>query len=418
MTTDNAEEATRTESTAEEDPYRVLACASHHQSHVFQVRSPFNHRSLDAINRTDASLDVVSPTPYAPPVGPHSEYGDVPQTERWGTYTVHYPRYLYMLPKSRFYHVSGDSMQKRVGRYVERSFETPHDLVHACDIYMDGYGMVPYCRRHDLPLVVTSHASELKNYESFNPKTQRRIRETIDYASRVITVSDELSAIARRFAPASKVETVPIGEDPRKFPTDRREQIRYELGVGPDTKLLLFVGAYVDEKGVGELIEALQGLDREDVYLATVGHEGDRRWWLLDRMGELSHPAHSFWQLDPVALRRWQIAADVLVHPSWAEARPTVIYEAMAAKTPVLATSVGGIPEMIEDGETGQLVPPRDAGALTTALDDLLDRPDRLREMGETGHDRLLEQGWTWQRHAEQVTEIHRDVMDRDRRRE
>ncbi|MUV86838.1 glycosyltransferase [Natronomonas sp. CBA1123] len=396
----------------EGDPYRVLACATHHQSHVFQVRAPFNHRSLDAINRTDADLDVVVPTPFAPPVGPHSEYSDVPQTERWGTYTAHYPRFLYMLPKKQFYHVSGDSMQKRVSNYVERTFGTPHDIVHACDIYMDGYGMLPYCRKHDIPLVVTSHAGDLKNYDRFNEEAQARLRETVEYASRVITVSEELAEVARELADPAKVETVPIGEDPKKFPTDQREAIRYELGVDPDTKLLLFVGAYVEQKGIEDLVEAMGLLDRDDVYLATVGHEGDLRWWLLDHLGELPHPAHSFWRLDPVALRRWQIAADLLVHPSWVEARPTVIYEAMAAKTPVLASNVGGIPEMVADGETGELLEPKDPDALAAAIDRLLDDPDRLREMGAAGHERLLEQGWTWQQHAEQVTDIHRDVME------
>jgi glycosyltransferase involved in cell wall biosynthesis len=316
-----------------------------------------------------------------------------------------------MLPKKQFYHVSGDSMQKRVGDYVEESLETPHDIVHACDIYMDGYGMIPYCRRHDIPLVVTSHAGDLKNYERFNEKAQARLRETIEYASRVITVSDELTEVARQFTPEEKLETVPIGEDPGKFPTERRARIRAELGIDPDTKLLLFVGAYVKQKGIKELVEALKRLDRDDVYLVTVGHEGDLRWWLLDRLGEMSHPAHSFWQLDPVALRRWQVAADLLVHPSWVEARPTVIYEAMAAKTPVLASDVGGIPEMIVDGETGQLIPSREPTVLRDALDELLDQPELLREMGAAGHRRLLEQEWTWQRHAERVTEIHRDVM-------
>ncbi|MFC7138069.1 glycosyltransferase family 2 protein [Halobaculum litoreum] len=91
------------------DPYDVLACCIHHQSHPLQVRSPFNHRSFDAINRTHADLDVVVPTPFAPPVGPSSEYSRVPETERWGSYVAHYPRFLYMIPKRRFYHVSGDS---------------------------------------------------------------------------------------------------------------------------------------------------------------------------------------------------------------------------------------------------------------------------------------------------------------------
>ncbi|WP_254273451.1 glycosyltransferase family 4 protein [Haloarcula marina] len=400
------------ETTASDDPtYRVLGCATEHPNHVFQVRTPFNHRSFDALNATGVDLDVVSPTPFAPPVGPYSEYRHVPTTEQWGSYRVHYPRFLYMLPKRYFYHVSGNSARKRVTNYVEDTFETPHDVVQACGFYLDGYATLEYCKRHDVPLVALSHAGDLKNFDRFNDTVQSHIRETIDYCSAVLTVSDELSAIARRFAPASKVTTLPIGEDPENYPTDRRDAIRRELGIAPETKLLLYVGRFEKEKGVRDLVAALESLDRDDVAVAAVGHGGALHWWFLDRLGELRHPAHAYWQLDPIAVRRLHVAADLLVHPSHFEARPTVIYEAMAAQTPVLASNVGGIPEMVVDGETGVLVTPHDPETLAETLDYLLDDPERLREMGAAGHRRLVDQQWTWRRHAERLNEIHREVM-------
>ncbi|WP_262178045.1 glycosyltransferase family 4 protein [Haloarcula laminariae] len=405
----------RPSQTAASEPgpsYSVLGCATEHPTHLFPVRTPFNHRSFDALNATAADLDVVSPTPFAPPVGPYSEYRHVPKTERWGSYQAHYPRYLYALPKRYAYQLSGDSLQKRVTRYVEDTFETPHDVVQACSFYLDGYGMLKYCKRHDVPLVALSHAGDLKNFERFNDTVQSYIRETIDYASAVLTVSDELSEVARRFAPADKVTTLPIGEDPEKYPTDRREKLRRELGIDPGTKLLLYVGRFEKEKGVKELAAALDRLDRDDVTVAAVGHGGALRWWFLDRLGELSHPAHAYWELDPIAVRRLHVAADLLVLPSHFEARPTVIYEAMAAETPVLASNVGGIPEMVVDGETGVLVPPHDAQKLSETLDYLLDDPERLRAMGAAGHRRLLDNEWTWTRHAERLNEIHRRVID------
>lgn len=392
--------------------YSVLGCATEHPNHVFPVRTPFNQRSFDALNATGVSLDVVSPTPFAPPVGPYSEYRRVPRTERWGSYEVHYPRFLYALPKRYLYQVSGDSAQKRLTRYVERTFETPHDVVQACGFYLDGYATLEYCRRHDVPLVALSHAGDLKNFDRFNDTVQSYIRETIDYASAVLTVSDELADVARQFAPASKVTTLPIGEDPEKYPRERRDAVRAELGIDPDTKLLLYVGRFEKEKGVRELADALDGLDREDVAVAAVGHGGALRWWFLDRLGKGRHPAHAYWELDPIAVRRLHVAADLLVLPSHFEARPTVIYEAMAAGTPVLASNVGGIPEMVVDGETGVLIPPHDAAGLHAALDHLFDDPRYLQEMGRAGLRRLRDNEWTWTRHGERLSEIHREVID------
>jgi glycosyltransferase involved in cell wall biosynthesis len=71
---------------------------------------------------------------------------------------------------------------------------------------------------------------------------------------------------------------------------------------------------------------------------------------------------------------RWLAAADALVLPSWAEGTPNVVLEALAAGRPVVATHVGGIPDVIEHGVTGLLVPPRDAPALATAMAEALGR--------------------------------------------
>ncbi|PYM21297.1 MAG: hypothetical protein DMD81_00130, partial [Candidatus Rokuibacteriota bacterium] len=79
-------------------------------------------------------------------------------------------------------------------------------------------------------------------------------------------------------------------------------------------------------------------------------------------------------------------ALDVLVLPSIkSEGASQVIVQALAVGTPVVATSVGGSPELIHDGETGRLVPPADAGALAAAIADLLRDPKRARDMARAG---------------------------------
>ena len=84
-------------------------------------------------------------------------------------------------------------------------------------------------------------------------------------------------------------------------------------------------------------------------------------------------------------------AADVLALPSWTEGLPLVVLEAMALGRPVVATTVGGTPELVSDGETGLLVPPRDVEALTAALKRVLDDGDLRRRLGEAGKRRVAE---------------------------
>jgi teichuronic acid biosynthesis glycosyltransferase TuaC len=131
------------------------------------------------------------------------------------------------------------------------------------------------------------------------------------------------------------------------------------------------VGRLVPEKGLRELMTALS--DLPEVRGALVGegglrHEIEARAEALG--GRISLPGDR--PLDEVAT--WLAAADVLVLPSWAEGTPNVVLEALAAGRPVVATSVGGIPDVVEHGRTGLLVPPGDAAALRAALDEALSR--------------------------------------------
>jgi glycosyltransferase involved in cell wall biosynthesis len=84
-------------------------------------------------------------------------------------------------------------------------------------------------------------------------------------------------------------------------------------------------------------------------------------------------------------------AMDIVVLASHLEGLGTSLLDAMAMARPVVATRVGGIPEMVEDGVNGRLVPPRDPAALAGALIELIHRPDERKRMGEAGRARMLE---------------------------
>jgi glycosyltransferase involved in cell wall biosynthesis len=103
-------------------------------------------------------------------------------------------------------------------------------------------------------------------------------------------------------------------------------------------------------------------------------------------------------------------ASDVLVLPSWSEALPTVLIEAGAASLPVVATQVGGIPEIVEEGKTGYIVPPGDPSALATRLIDLLQNPALARQMGQAAHTRVVQQ-FSLQRQALQTITLYKSIL-------
>jgi glycosyltransferase involved in cell wall biosynthesis/peptidoglycan/xylan/chitin deacetylase (PgdA/CDA1 family) len=108
--------------------------------------------------------------------------------------------------------------------------------------------------------------------------------------------------------------------------------------------------------------------------------------------------------------------ADLFVLPSASEAFPNVILEAMAAGLPVVATRVGGIPELVEEGVTGSLVPPADSRALADALLRLLDNPDRAAALGRTGRSRI-EQAYSFDRMVEQFETLYLSELEASRAR-
>jgi glycosyltransferase involved in cell wall biosynthesis len=391
--------------------YSVLANALNHPDAINPYQCLWNYRILRSLAKTGVDLDVVSPRPFAPPVGPYSEYASLPDVEDWGTYAVHHPRFWYLLPKRLFYGLAGNSYAKRIPDYVERTFDVP-DVVHACHIFPDGYGMLPYVREHDLPLFVVSHGNLVRTIEDQPLGVAPKIRETLDAATGVLCVSDKLAAKARKLTDPSKVETVPIGAEPDRFPVDQRQRLRRELDIAPDATVVLFVGRFIRRKGIPELTEVLPQLDLEDTVFAFVGHDTEMLDELEDAIRESQFSnRYVFTGVTSLALRRWFAVADLLVLPSRAEGRPTVVYEAMASETPVLSTTVGGIPEQVADGETGVLVPPRDPDSLQDALESLTADPDHLERMGEASLRRLHDRDWTWSDHAARVRELHLEAI-------
>ncbi|MGB8004849.1 MAG: glycosyltransferase, partial [Gaiellaceae bacterium] len=142
---------------------------------------------------------------------------------------------------------------------------------------------------------------------------------------------------------------------------------------------VLYAGRLSPEKGVLELVEAADGLN------LVVAGDGPLRHRVPGARGFVPHDA----------LEQLYRRAAVVVCPSRREGFGVACLEAMAHGRPVVATSVGGLRDLVVDGETGFLIPPRDPAALRSALDRLLSDPELRRRLGSAGRERAKVQfGW------------------------
>lgn len=228
-------------------------------------------------------------------------------------------------------------------------------------------------RKAALPLVLTFHGSDLNTWPDEHPERLGDLRQALADAFVVITVSE---ALARRVRSLSGVAaaTIPLGCDHAGMAGAAmdRDLARRALGLPLEATIVLFVGSISAAKGVPELADALielgppfigvfLGRGPDDGYRATDPRSSGR----LMYRGQQPH----------IEVARYLSAADVLVLPSRSEGLPTVIVEAGSLGLPVIASAVGGIPELLAEGR-GEMLETISAAAIRDALQAFaVDRP-------------------------------------------
>lgn len=231
-----------------------------------------------------------------------------------------------------------------------------------------------------IPFSFTMHGPDI-----FFEPMRWRIDEKIARASFVACISDFCRSQAMLFSDRKhwdKLHVVHCGIEPARYDGP-------SAATGAD---LLFVGRLAAVKGVPVLFDALALIRdlRPDLRLTLIGDGPERRTLESEAaamgLSDIVHFA-GYKTTDEVAgaLRR----ADLLVLPSFAEGVPVVLMEAMASRVPVVVSQVAGIPELVEDGISGRLVPPGNAAALAGAIVAILASDDRLM-MGEAGRAKVV----------------------------
>jgi glycosyltransferase involved in cell wall biosynthesis len=234
-------------------------------------------------------------------------------------------------------------------------------------------------------LISTVHSSRVRSAE--DQELLRRLTPSIDHLIVVSNAIDrKVVEEGRGNAPRSLIYN---GVDLERY--DHQEPcctLRDEYGMEPGSQLVGVVGRLEVEKGHPTLLEAWPRVLRSvpDAYLIVVG-EGSRMAALheIARALRIAHRVVFTGRRDDVPAVT--AALDVAVLPSYREAQGLTVLEAMALSRPVVASNVGGIPEMITDGETGLLVPPHDPAALARAIVRLLKDHQLADTIGRAGHD-------------------------------
>jgi glycosyltransferase involved in cell wall biosynthesis len=307
----------------------------------------------------------------------------------------------------------GPSVVRRVRHYLMR---TAPDLVHTHLGYADLIGGVA-ARSLGLPTVSTIHATEWDE-GSLRDWTKTRLfaRARRHCAARVLAVSESAreAYLDTGWDVAARVRTVrsAISRVPRP---GTGPAIRAELGLEPEHLVVTMLSALRTEKGHALALETVRQLIGRwpQVRLVIVG-DGP----IADEVARMAVPlgaavVHAGYRDDVMELLD---ASDVLLHPSRTEAFPTALLEAMAAGVPIVATAVGGVPEIVDHGRTGVLVePPPRADRFVAALVPLLADEAARRRLGAAGR-RRFETEFSAPQWAARLREHYDEVLAMHRR--
>ena len=347
---------------------RVLAITKIFPSSVEPLSAPFNRQQFAALHE-HCELEVLATIPWFPGASLLSRWSSagklaaVPAAETIAGISVRHPRTLFV---PRLAHVAWGPMYAASIAPALHRYRGKVDVVLGSWAYPDGFAAIIAARLLGVPAVVKLHGSDINQLAKL-PGPRRMLKWALSRASQVVAVSKALADEVEGLGVArDRVTVVMNGVDSALFYPRDRAAARAELGLPQGARIALYVGNLKPEKGVGELARAWPSVKRHvpEAELVVVGG-GPLAEDVRSQAGERTRLIGPQ-PLDQIPL--WMAACDVLVLPSHSEGTPNVALEALASGRRIVASAVGGTPDLITSPVLGALVPPKDVDALADAL--------------------------------------------------
>jgi glycosyltransferase involved in cell wall biosynthesis len=333
----------------------------------------FVHRRVEALVRRGIEVRVVAPVPWVPPplrFGRWKLLADIAASERLGEIRVTHPRYLHA-PGPGMYVQAHNLLHGTLSHVKRLQREFDFDLIDAHYLYPDAVAATHIARKLGVPVAVTARGSDVNLLPRF-ATVRRQIAGCLRRADAVIGVSGALaSAMQELGAPAERTFVIPNGIDRDRFQYGDPLQARQTLNLFSDETLLLSVGNLNELKGHALIIEAVHRLRQEGTRASLhIFGEGPERGALeaLIQERQLQDHVTVHGNYPNERLGRWYQAASLFVLASSREGWPNVLNEALACGLPVVATNVGGVPEIITDGANGMLATERSIEGVQAAI--------------------------------------------------
>ena len=390
------------------------------------VSGTFVHEQAEALRNEGCDVRVVQPLPLAPfPVTlfkkTYRDLAVVPDEESYAGHPVYHPRYL-SLPGHRLYERVGDWMYRAIRSRLESLYrEWPFDIIHAHATYPCGYA-ANRCRDELFPRVTvmhTIHRTCIIDAPRYNRACFEKVRTGLESADFNAFVSGEGMRLGLEYTDgriAARSQYITNGVNAEKFSLSDAElqEVHVLKSVYANTWNLVFVGYLKEVKGIKELLEAIKNLvangqrnlrlflvgDNQlgsyvDDYLKANGMED-----VVVKVGAVPHQR----------VKVWMRFASAFILPSHSEGTPTVLFEALFVGAPSIFTQVGGVGDIVTNGQEALLIPPRSVPAIEQAITTLIDDPRLCQQLAARGHE-LIKNQFTWALNARTHLDLYQQLI-------
>jgi glycosyltransferase involved in cell wall biosynthesis len=291
------------------------------------------------------------------------------------------------------------------------------DLIHAHFAYVAGFAAARAGRRFRLPVIVTAYGSDINFYTQRTPRNWVAAQLTIwglRHAAAVTVLSDDLQKkVSALGVPEHRLAVVPLGIQLADFfPRGEKRALRQQLQLSEIGPVFLCVANLVPVKGPKFLLDAFARVCSQlpQAKLVMVG-SGELELILKAQAQKLEIDRQVIWlgRKPHAEIPLWMSAADFLVLPSLSEGYGLVVLEALACGTPVIATRVGGVPEILASSDLGMMTPPGDSEALARVMLDAVAKKWDTKKLVDYAHSN------TWTERAQRFLQVYQNVLGAER---
>lgn len=316
-----------------------------------------------------ASVTVIAPLPFNP-LDLLRGGSPIPAKEIIDDIEVYHPRYI-VIPKmlrsltGRFFYWGIKGILKKL---IDQG---KADILSAHWMYPDGYGAVLAAKKFNKPIAVHALGCDINEYTKFKIR-RKLITHALTESNVNIVKSQKLKdKITSLGVSEDKTKVILNGVDQNKFKRTKQEQARERLNLNYKKKYVLFIGNFQIEKGLANLIDAVNIIREEDFHLLVIGG-GPLESQIKQQITELKlgDKITLIGRVEHNQIPDYLSAADTLCLPSLREGCPNVVLESLSSGTPVIASDVGAVPDIVSKPEWGVIVKPDSAPALAQGITD------------------------------------------------